>query len=123
MPLGIGHFATSAFAKVHVLEVYKSPSCGCCGAWVDHMRSAGFQVVVTDITDLRPIKNKFGGELFIDIGRFYETIYEFTTTNLIWDYGMGIIYHTGLGPIRIDVGFPYGELENPQLHASLLYMF
>jgi len=70
-----------------------------------------------------PIKNKFGGELFIDIGRLYETIYEFTTTNLIWDYGMGIIYHTGLGPIRIDVGFPYGELENPQLHASLLYMF
>ncbi len=70
-----------------------------------------------------PIKNKFGGELFIDIGRLYETIDEFTTTSLSWDYGMGIIYHTGLGPIRIDVGFPYGKLENPQLHASLLYMF
>jgi outer membrane protein insertion porin family len=70
-----------------------------------------------------PIKNKFGGELFIDIGRLYETIDEFTTTSLIWDYGIGIIYHTALGPIRIDVGFPYGELENRQLHASLLYMF
>ncbi len=70
-----------------------------------------------------PIKNKFGGELFIDAGRLYETIYDFTTTSLIWDYGMGIIYQTGLGPIRIDVGFPYGELANPQLHASLLYMF
>ncbi len=70
-----------------------------------------------------PIKNKFGGELFIDMGRLYETIDAFTTTSLSWDYGMGIIYHTGLGPIRIDVGFPYGELENRQLHASLLYMF
>jgi len=70
-----------------------------------------------------PIKNKFGGELFIDAGRLYKTIYDFTTTSLIWDYGMGIIYQTGLGPIRIDVGFPYGELANPQLHASLLYMF
>ena len=70
-----------------------------------------------------PIKNKFGGELFIDAGRLYETIYEFTTTRLSWNYGMGIIYRTGLGPIRIDVGFPYGELANPQLHASLLYMF
>ncbi len=70
-----------------------------------------------------PIKNKFGGELFIDAGRLYETIYDFTTTSLSWDYGMGIIYQTGLGPIRIDVGFPYGELANPQLHASLLYMF
>tara|TARA_B110000014_G_C19963839_1_gene498878 strand:- start:219 stop:539 length:321 start_codon:yes stop_codon:yes gene_type:complete len=27
---------------------------------MDHMRNAGFQVVVTDMTDLRPIKNKFG---------------------------------------------------------------
>jgi len=60
MPLGIGHYVPSAFAEARVLEVYKSPSCGCCGAWVDHMRSAGFQVLVTDITDLHPIKNKFG---------------------------------------------------------------
>ena len=60
MPLGIGHFALSARAEAHVLEVYKSPSCGCCGAWVSHMRSAGFRVVVANITDLRPIKKKFG---------------------------------------------------------------
>ena len=60
IPLGIGHFAPSAFAETHVLKVYKSPLCGCCGAWVDHMRSAGFRVEVTDITDLRPIKNKLG---------------------------------------------------------------
>ena len=81
---------------------------------------------ISDMINLEyrfPIKNKFGGELFIDVGRLYETIYDFTTTNLIWDYGMGIIYQTGLGPIRIDVGFPYGELSKPQLHASLLYMF
>ena len=60
MSLGIGHFAPSAFAGTHVLKVYKSPSCGCCGAWVSHMRSAGCRVVTADITDLRPIKKKFG---------------------------------------------------------------
>ena len=60
MPLGIGNFALSGCAETQVLEVYMSPSCGCCGKWVDHMRNAGFQVVVTDMTDLRPIKNKFG---------------------------------------------------------------
>ena len=48
---------------------------------------------------------------------------EFTNTSVSWDCGVGIIYQTALGPIRIDVGFPYGELANPQLHASLLYMF
>jgi len=60
MPLVIGHLALSACSQAQVLEVYMSPSCGCCGKWVDHMRNAGFQVVVTDMTDLRPIKNKFG---------------------------------------------------------------
>ena len=58
IPLGIGHFAPSAFAETPMLKVYKSPSCGCCGAWVDHMRSAGFRVVATDIADLGPIKDK-----------------------------------------------------------------
>ena len=59
IPMGIGHLASSAFAETHVLKVYKSPLCGCCGAWVDHMRNAGFRAVVTDITDLRPIKDQF----------------------------------------------------------------
>ena len=57
--LGIGHFAPSAFAETHLLKVYKSPSCGCCDAWVSHMHNAGFQVVVADIPDLRPIKERF----------------------------------------------------------------
>jgi hypothetical protein len=60
IPLGIGHFTPGAFAETRVLKVFKSPSCGCCGAWVDHMRSAGFRVEATDVTDLSPIKNKLG---------------------------------------------------------------
>lgn len=24
------------------VEVYKNPDCGCCGAWVDHLKAAGF---------------------------------------------------------------------------------
>lgn len=30
------------------VTVYKSPTCGCCAAWVDHMRGAGFEVDVVD---------------------------------------------------------------------------
>ena len=70
-----------------------------------------------------PIKNNFGGEIFIDAGRLYETFDAFTNTNLSWDYGAGVIYQTALGPIRLDVGFPYGDFTNSQFHASLLYMF
>ena len=36
--------------------VYKTPSCGCCTLWVDHMREAGFEVDARDLNDIIPIK-------------------------------------------------------------------
>ena len=33
--------------------VYKSPTCGCCSNWVQHLRTAGFQVEAHDVTDAR----------------------------------------------------------------------
>jgi hypothetical protein len=30
------------------IEVWKDPSCGCCGQWVDYLRKAGFTVTVRD---------------------------------------------------------------------------
>lgn len=43
-----------------LVVVHKSPTCGCCGAWVDHMRAAGFQVEVRNSDDLSPIKQSLG---------------------------------------------------------------
>lgn len=40
--------------------VYKSPTCGCCGDWIAHMRKAGFAVEVHDVGDLVPIKERSG---------------------------------------------------------------
>jgi hypothetical protein len=40
--------------------VYKSPTCGCCGKWVEHMREAGFKVETTDVEDVAAVKKKFG---------------------------------------------------------------
>jgi len=31
-----------------LVEVWKDPSCGCCGDWVSHMQASGFQVKVYD---------------------------------------------------------------------------
>lgn len=44
------------------IEVYKSPTCGCCSKWVDHVRQAGFSVRVSDLTDdaLDQLKTKHG---------------------------------------------------------------
>ncbi len=47
-------------APVSTVTVYKAPTCMCCGAWVDHMRAAGFDVDVHDVADLAPIKRENG---------------------------------------------------------------
>ncbi len=40
--------------------VYKSPTCGCCNGWVDHMRAAGFTVETRDVRDLMSVKRDGG---------------------------------------------------------------
>ena len=40
-------------AAVVPMVVYKSPSCGCCRAWVDHVQASGFQVEAHDVSDAR----------------------------------------------------------------------
>lgn len=42
------------------VEVFKSPYCGCCGKWVEHMRKAGFDVVTKDVNDV-PAARKAAG--------------------------------------------------------------
>jgi hypothetical protein len=42
------------------LQVYKDPNCGCCAAWVTHMRAAGFRPVVHDTADMDGVKANFG---------------------------------------------------------------
>ncbi len=49
--------AEIAAKEVHV---FKSRSCGCCGAWVRHMKSAGFAVKVTDVDDTTAERKRLG---------------------------------------------------------------
>lgn len=42
------------------MVVYKSPSCGCCGAWIDHMTEAGFSSTVQHPKNLNAIKQTLG---------------------------------------------------------------
>lgn len=42
------------------IKVYKTPTCGCCQGWVDHLRAEGFEVEVEDRADLSPIKAELG---------------------------------------------------------------
>jgi hypothetical protein len=44
------------------MQVYKSPTCGCCSKWVDHVRAAGFTANVIELDDqaLDALKTKHG---------------------------------------------------------------
>jgi hypothetical protein len=42
------------------MTVYKTPTCGCCKNWVEHMRTAGFTVKSVDLDDVSPYKKKYG---------------------------------------------------------------
>lgn len=55
---GMAHAAPAS--RPGSLQVFKSPWCGCCGSWVEHMRGAGFEVDVTEIEDLDPVKLRYG---------------------------------------------------------------
>lgn len=50
----------SSAAEPTEIQVYKSPTCGCCAKWVDHLRDNGFSVNVTEVKDVTPIKIENG---------------------------------------------------------------
>jgi hypothetical protein len=41
-----------------IMRVSKDPNCGCCSGWVDHLKAAGFQTIVVEISDLSPLKSR-----------------------------------------------------------------
>lgn len=47
--------AAGAAEALPELVVYKTPTCGCCTAWVDHVRAAGFKVRTVEVEDTGPI--------------------------------------------------------------------
>jgi hypothetical protein len=49
-----------AVADEPKVTVYKSPTCGCCAKWVDHMKENGFDVETVEVKDLRMIKSMAG---------------------------------------------------------------
>ncbi len=42
------------------IVVYKSPTCGCCSKWIDHMKANGFTVEAHNSPDMQPIKQQIG---------------------------------------------------------------
>lgn len=52
----------STAALAQTVSVFKDAGCGCCGAWVEHMRQNGFTVEASDISpeQMNALKAKAG---------------------------------------------------------------
>ena len=57
---GQGKPAPKAAAAAPVMTVYKTPTCGCCKSWVEHVQAHGYRVAVRDTADVGPVKAMLG---------------------------------------------------------------
>lgn len=57
---GIVGSTLSAPALAAEITIYKSPWCGCCSKWGDHLKANGHTVTTKDMEDLDPIKKMAG---------------------------------------------------------------
>jgi hypothetical protein len=59
-PLAISAGSAIAAQSLPKMTVAKDPSCGCCGAWIDHVRAAGFPVEVLETPEVNRLKVRLG---------------------------------------------------------------
>lgn len=60
--LFIGFVAPAVWAApgAPVVDVYKSPTCGCCNKWIEHLKANGFTVKSHDTDDVVQHKVRLG---------------------------------------------------------------
>ena len=52
--------AVPALAARDAIRVYKTPTCGCCGEWIKHLRANGFEVQAHDVADTAEHRRRYG---------------------------------------------------------------
>jgi len=72
----------------------------------------GGRSLLTVRTELRmKITDKIGLAAFLDGGSAFEDAWPQINGDILWGAGMGLRYHTPIGPLRLDVGIPLDRRE------------
>lgn len=58
--LALGAAVNLPASATDAVDVYKSPYCGCCEKWVEHLRQAGFDVRPHDVNDVPAARQRLG---------------------------------------------------------------
>jgi translocation and assembly module TamA len=53
------------------------------------------------------ISDNFGAVVFVEGGGVYQTKAPKIGRKMLWGGGVGVRYYTPLGPIRLDIAFPF----------------
>lgn len=70
----------------------------------------------------RPIWQALGGALFVDFGQVSRRAFDLPLTNVKFAAGYGLSYATPVGPVRVDIGFPFSPPRGDQafqVHFSI----
>ena len=60
MALTLGAGVNLPASATDAVDVYKSPYCGCCEKWVEHLRQTGFDVRTHDVNDVPAARQRLG---------------------------------------------------------------
>lgn len=55
-----GEGASPADNNGTLVTVYKSPSCGCCGAWATYIEKEGYNVTTENVQNMSDVKKRLG---------------------------------------------------------------
>ncbi len=60
LALAAGLMLASTAANAATMTVMKSPTCGCCAKWIEHVQAHGIAVKVVNVPDIAAVKAKAG---------------------------------------------------------------
>ena len=79
--------------------VFKSPTCGCCSQWIDHVEDNGFHTEARDVSNLHLIKREKGVEITWPIW-IVEKIWGVTWNSMAMHRSFGICSTAGNSSMR-----------------------
>jgi outer membrane protein assembly complex protein YaeT len=82
----------------------------------------GLSLVEGSLELRRPVWRELHGALFIDFGQVSRRSYDLPVDDLQFSGGFGLSYATPVGPIRLDIGFPFKPPPGDnswQIHFSI----
>ncbi|MEW6297773.1 MAG: outer membrane protein assembly factor BamA [Thermodesulfobacteriota bacterium] len=86
----------------------------------------GLSLVEGSVELRRPLWRALGGALFLDFGQVALDAFDIPVDDLKFAAGVGVSYATPVGPLRLDIGFPFDPPRGDQawqVHFSIGQFF